>query len=321
MNFSSNVYVKQCSILEGSSLSIVRFSSNVYVVNQIIVCFLNGLLTVATVFLNGVAVLTIYKCLHLKTKVCYFLVCLQSGIDLTTGVLSIPMFTYVLASEIAGTANCTLNFIISRVAFVPMALSLAMLCGLSFERYMGVLHPLAHHTKITKKRFVGYVGLATLMSFVMMFMSIAYETLYFVFGPINICISLALTTFVYTRIFLAARKRFFSDNRIGITVVELEPSERKKKQKFIGEFKLAKSCFLMIITFVLCYLPVSIVTVLTPVVSREMVPKFRLFQSWCITLALCNHSLNSVIFFWTRLMLKREATKVMQDIGRRILVV
>jgi hypothetical protein len=134
-------FVERCSVLAGTSVSIVQFSSNAYVINQIIVCLLNCLLSVATVLLNSIAILTIYKCFHLKVKICYFLVYLQSMVDLVAGAVSIPLFTYVLASELVGTANCVVNFIISTVAFVPMGLSLAMLCALSFERYMGVLHP------------------------------------------------------------------------------------------------------------------------------------------------------------------------------------
>ena len=313
MNISSDLYVERCSVLEGTSDSIVKFPSNVYVINQIIVCFLNGLLTAATVLLNGTAILTIYKCSHLKEKICYFLICLQSVIDMITGAISIPLFTFVLASEVAGTANCVVNFIISTVAFMPMGLSLAILCALSFERYMGVLHPVVHRTQITKKRLLRYLCFATLTIFTMMLMSVVYKTLYYVFASVNICISLMLITFIYTRIFLTARKRFRSENRPGHDVVQLNSSEKKRKQQFMKEFKLAKSCFLLIVTFLLCFMPVFIISVLSVTIIPEMVPRFRLLQSWALTLALFNHSLNSVIFFWTRPMLKREAKKVLKN--------
>jgi hypothetical protein len=314
MNFTSDQYVKRCSILEGTSVSIIQFPSNAYVINQIIVCFLNCLLSVATVLLNGIAILTIYKCFHLKEKICYFLIYLQSMVDLITGAVSIPLFTFVLASELVGTANCVVNFIISTVAFIPMGLSLAMLCALSFERYMGVLHPLVHRTQVTKNRLLGYLCFVTLGILIMMLMSLVYETLYYVFASVNICVSLILITFVYTRIFLAARRRFRLENRPGHGLVEVNPTEIKKKQQFIKEFKLAKSCFLVIITFLLCFMPAFIISILSVTVSPEMVPRFRLLQSWSITLALFNHSINSIIFFWTRPLLKREAKNVLKNI-------
>ena len=313
MNNTAHQYVKRCHVLEGTSDSIAQFPSNVYLFNQIFVCCLNFLLTAATVLLNGTAILTIYKCFHLKDKICYFLICLQSAIDFITGGVSIPLFTFVLISEIAGSANCVVNYIISTVAFVPMGLSLALLCALGFERYMGVLHPVLHRTQMTKKRFLGYLCCVTLVIFTMMLSSLVLKTLYYVFASVNIGISVTFITFFYTKIFLTARQRFRLQNRPADGVVNLNPSEIKKKHQFIKELKLAKSCFLLVVTFLLCLTPAFIISALSFTVTPEMLPRFRLLQSWAITLALCNHSLNSVIFFWTRPKLKNEARKVLKS--------
>jgi hypothetical protein len=316
MNNTALRYLERCHILEGTSDTIVQFPSNIFVINQIIVCCLNCLSTAAAVLLNAVAILTIYKRFHLKEKMCYFLIFLQAVIDLITGGVSIPSFTFVLMSEVAGFANCVVNFVIATLAFLPMGLSLALLCGLSFERYMGVLHPVVHRTQLTRKRLLAYLCFATLAVFTMMLLSLVFTTFYFVFASVNICISLTLITFFYTRIFLAARQRHRSQNRPAQGVVELSSSERTKRKQFIKEFKLAKSCFLLVVTFLLCFTPMLVVSVLsvTVMISPEMAPRFRLLQSWAITLALFNHSLNSVIFFWTRPMLKSEAKKVLKSI-------
>jgi hypothetical protein len=185
-------------------------------------------------------------------------------VDLVAGAVSIPLFTYVLASELVGTANCVVNFIISTVAFVPMGLSLAMLCALSFERYMGVLHPLVHRTRMTKTSLKTYICLSAVAIIVMMAISLVYPKLYFVFGTVNICISQTLIAFFYTRIFQTARRRFRLENRPGHALVEHNPSEEKRKQQFAKEIKIAKSCFLIVVVFLLCVVPVSIVSVLSP---------------------------------------------------------
>lgn len=117
--------VKHCSFWETKSDSIVQFPSNSYTVNQIIVCLLCALLTVATILLNGTAIVTICRNFYMKEKVCYFLIFLQSTVDYASGTVSIPLFTFVLSSEIAGTPKCVVNFIVSSVAFIPMAMSRA----------------------------------------------------------------------------------------------------------------------------------------------------------------------------------------------------
>ena len=305
---------KRCSILEGSSVSIVEFPSNVYVMNQIAVCSVNGLLIVVTVLLNVVAMLTIHRCLHLKNKTCYFLIFLQSGIDVIAGFVSIPLFTYVLASEITGTANCTLNFVFPTIAFIPMALSVVMLCGLSFERYMAVLQPLAHRTKITKARVKMYLYVSTFVILLMMVVSVVYTKLYYIIGAVNTGISLIFIAFFYTRIFQEARKRIRLENRPGNVVVELNSYEKRRYQQFTKEIKLARSCFVVIVLFLICFIPAFVVLVLSIDISPKALPKFRMFQSWAVSIYFLNHSMKSIIFFWRTAMLRKEAENVMSKI-------
>ena len=243
-----------------------------------------------------------------------YLSSISGWLDSWSSKVSIPLFTFVLASELLGTANCVANFIISTVAFVPIGLSLAMLCALSFERYMGVLHPLVHRTRMTKTSLKTYICLSAVAIIVMMATSLVYPKLYFVFGTVNICISLTLIGFFYTRIFQTARRRFRLENRPGHQFRGTNPSEEKGKQQFAKEIKIAKSCFLIVVVFLFCVMPVSIVSVLSPNVRPKMLPLFRVIQSWAITITLLNHSLNSIIFFWTMAMLRNNAKNVLKKI-------
>ena len=179
---------------------------------------------------------------------------------------------------------------------------------------MGVLHPVAHRTQMTKKRLLKYLYFSALAILAMMLMAFVYKTLYYIFTTANICISLTLIAFVYIRILSTARRRFSLEIQPGHGKVGINSRGKNRKQQFVREFKLAKSCFFVIITFFFCFIPISVISVLSVNVSREMLPKFGLLQSWAITLALSNHSLNSLIFFWTRPMLKKEAKKVLKNI-------
>ena len=172
---------------------------------------------------------------------------------------------------------------------------------------------IAHRTQITKKRVLVCFCFATFAILLMVVMSLVYKNLYFTFASANICITLMIIAFAYTRIFLTARRKFRLENRPGHGLVERNSSDIRRTHEFAREIKLAKSCFLVVVAFLFCFLPVSIISVLSINVSREMVPKFRVLQSWSITIALFNHSLNSIIFFWTRPMLRREAKKVLKD--------
>ena len=129
--------------------------SNKYVLNQLFACAVYGLLFIPTVLLNGISIYTIRKCSQLKEKVSYFTILIQSTVDFITGVITLPLLTaHVLLKDVIRIENrviCWLNF---NLAYFPITLSVFTLCLLSFERYMGVVHPLIHRTKVTKKRIM-----------------------------------------------------------------------------------------------------------------------------------------------------------------------
>ena len=77
----------------------------------------------------------------------------------------------------------------------------------------------------------------------------------------------------------------------------------------LQEFKHAKSCFLAVICFgVVCFLPIAIAI---PFYDMVHILKWEAIKDWGITLSLLNSSVNSVIFFWTKKMLRNEAYKTL----------
>ena len=60
------------------------------IVFQTIYCVVTGLLIIPTVLLSGISVLTVLKSSHLKEKLCYFLVLIQSIFGIAVGVIAVP---------------------------------------------------------------------------------------------------------------------------------------------------------------------------------------------------------------------------------------
>ena len=80
---------------------------------------------------------------------------------------------------------------------------------------------------------------------------------------------------------------------------------------FLMKFKLAKSCFIV----VMC----SAVTFLLPVMFQLLRIELNdfneiIFNGWCTFLILLNPSLDSLVFFWRNAMLRNEAMKVLRNI-------
>ena len=286
-------------------------SNKYYVINQLFACAVYGLLFIPTVLLNSISIFTILKCSQLNEKVSYFTILVQSAVDLITGVVTLPILTaFVLLKDIIRVENkiiCWLNYTFGY--FLP-GLSLLTLCALSFERYMGVLHPFIHRTQVTKKRIMIYECCTGLPLLVYVFSQPinSTETGNIVIIAVVLISSLFLL-FVYTRIFVKARTSLYSGNRPGNRVAQPDTSEVRGKRRFLRELKLAKSCFLVTCTFGLCFLPSIVLSWPTLHLEDET---FEMIWCWTIALPVANSSVNSIIFFWSKAKLRKEAMKVLK---------
>ena len=94
----------------------------------------------------GISIFTILKCSQLIEKVTY----LNYHIKLTVDLITDAMTAHVLLKDIFHVETkviCRTNF---KFGLFPLMFSVYTLCVLSFETYMGFVHPLRHRTQVTK---------------------------------------------------------------------------------------------------------------------------------------------------------------------------
>ena len=156
---------------------------------------------IPVILLNGITVLTIWKSQNMRAKVCHFPVFIQSMADLFVGLLTLPLFSYLHLTEVFGSPDCVLSFVFSTIAFIPWGLSLAALCALTFERYMGVLHPIAHLNYVTKKMFLVYICCVILATFIVVPLAVVSATFYYIFCAIYTQLSLCCYIHIATHEF------------------------------------------------------------------------------------------------------------------------
>ena len=292
-----------CKVTGSSLVPLKEFPNKMYELNQIAILVMNGILIFSTISLNGISVITIRKSSQLRSKICYFIILLQSIIDLSVGVLTIPLFIYYLIVPFLNTANCTLLIFAVRTLFLPIGLSISTLSAMTLERYIGVLHPFQYKTKVTKKRILIYVcghGLIFISVIAHSFRSPAMVVIY---TRGWVCVHFALTAFVYSRIYLVIRKLIRSEKR---PVGESDGSQVRKQ--IIRESRRARSCFLVILCFFLLLLPVVFSRLAFTVGTVDYV----VYYNWSLTMIFLSSSINSVIFFWTKTLLRKEALKTLK---------
>ena len=176
---------------------------------------------------------------------------------------------------------------------------------MTYERYLGIIHPLVHRVKLTKKKLFSYffsACVACTVTYLTLFCAMKIRRL-----VTTICVLLFLisTVYFYVRIFLAASNTYSLQNPQNAIAGEESATKKKKNLK---EIKLAKSCFMIVLLFVFSFLPVSIISILNA--EQLGAVEFKIARSWCVTILMLNSSLNSVIFFWARPLLRKEALKI-----------
>ncbi|XP_028394388.1 prostaglandin E2 receptor EP2 subtype-like [Dendronephthya gigantea] len=284
-----------------------KFSSSKYEINRVATIVINGTLVISTVLLNLIAMLTILKSTQLKNKICYFLILIQSVVDLGVGCIGAPLSVFYMLGTFLGLRDCFTSFIIFQLSVFPIGFSLVISFIILFERYIAVLHPYSYPKILTKKRILYFM----ICGFALIFISFALS-FYFI-APIAVMLFLTVPTliifagFVNIKIYLEVRRLRRSEVKPSLNNIV----EHKSKTKlFLREVKYAKSCFLVVACFLITLLPSS----LYPIFRLRFGPSMIVdaYFSWMRVITTLNSSVNSVIFFWNKVLLRKEAVKVLK---------
>ena len=267
----------------------------------------NAVLIFSTIFLNLISVITIRKSSQLKNKICYFVILVQSAVDCVGGISSIPLFMIILTMPSSGLKNC----LVFRLIFVSMlvvpSLAPVSLSAMTAERYIGVLHPYSYQSLVTKRRVLIYVGVAGFLC--------AAHAIFMFNGPristtVIMFTFFLFTAYAYARIYLVVRKLDRLESRPANSVSKDNHSRRRC---LLREIKHAKCCFIVVILYGVFMLPSSLFTLFASLgVNRGV------YNCWLFTLYIVNSSINSVIFFWTKTLLRAEAWKIVKSIFSRM---
>ena len=237
--------------------------------------------------------------------------------DLSVGLLTLPLFSYLYLSEVHGSLDCVISFVFSTIAFIPWGLSLAALCALTCERYMGVMHPITHLNHVTKKMFFVYACCVLLVTIVLVPLAVVSATFYYIFCGVYAIVPMLLHTYCYTRILFSTRKKLRA-NSCSTSSDDLEAADKVSQRNHVGkrryslkEIKLAKSCALVVLTFYVFCIPGEFLNIYY--LEKSLII-YRVVITWYATALGVNTIINSVIFFWTRPVLRKEAFKVLKGI-------
>ena len=282
---------------------VTGFPSNGYYINYIVGLIVNIFLTISTIFLNSVTILAYMKSASLKSKKSHFLIMLLSVNDLMVGLFGNGSFVLVLVTIISGYPKCKIYILFEFASFYPCAMSIMTLFGLNIERYLSVLQPIYHHTKVTKSKLLRMaVGFWLLITTVRSFYIVFGKVMNMLFSVVLVSIAFS-TLYIYASIYFAIRRRVPDMQTTEAT--EVRGSTGRTNQTYqIQNIKMTKCCVIVVGLTFLCNVPYA-VTISLP--TSDML---SLLGLWSITSVLSASSLNSLVFFWNNPVLRKEAKKL-----------
>ena len=281
--------------------------------NQLALFVFMIILTVVTILLNSLTVLAYWKSRRLKEKKANFMIMLMSSNDLVNGLM-FNVFSYVQWKEyVSCKPYCHLEVVAFFLLLCSENCSLMTLTVMILERYTAICYPLYHRSKITKGRLMKLTvalwifSLAVVTVFALQFVLFTYFTL-----PAFV-LFIAVLIFVNVKIILTYQN---SRKKFGINCGAQNDRQSPRNQRDAPlNWKLAKSCLIVIFVFTFINLPFVLVISAQAffVISSDI---HVMSRKWSTVIAYMNSSVNSVVFFWSNRELRQEALSLMKQLTR-----
>jgi len=280
-----------CELLSGSFPNISEVQNLRWI--NLVNLLLNNFLSYTAIMLNVVAIHAIRKTSSLANTLKTLLLNLAIT-DVGVGLIVQPLYTLLLIKWFQqNSEDC--NF---RYAFVMISstFTLASFLGVvvvSVDRFLAIHLHLRYQELVTHKRVVAVV--ISIWFFSVMFSVVFLWLLPDMYSRLLTfpgTFGLVLTTLIYSRIYLTARRH---KNQIQVLQVR-DGGERNDMASFASLVKFAVGAFYVYLVFLICYLPMLI-----SLVATEMNGPSIPLKGWfvfSVTLFFLGSSLNPVIYCW-----------------------
>ena len=134
-------------------------------INQMFIFVFNVFFFFSGVCLNSLVIISFWRSVQLRKKLCYFMIMVLSCCDLLAVLTNNPWRTALGILLMTGKldANATWPDPVAKATVIFHAFSVLALLVMSFDRYLATSYPLFHRTCVTKGRLLTF--LAILMMF------------------------------------------------------------------------------------------------------------------------------------------------------------
>ena len=278
----------------------------VYFVNLMFICVANILFFFSGICLNSLVIVSFWRSVQLRKKLCYFMIMILSCCDFLVALTSHPTTTLTAMLWLTEMFNVYPGWlvILLDLSNICILFSLLALLVMSVDRYLATHYPLFHRTSVTKGKLLTFFAFLFFIQLTVATISvndlvISYQVGLLIFGILVIPPMLLINY----KLFTVARK-----NRRNKDI----PPEMKKS----FSFKNISGCLLVVASLLVLYIP-NVVHIVLRLTSKERIntlDKATLAGFWSATTAAMNSTFNCLIFYWKNKTLRTEGMKVIKSI-------
>ena len=277
-----------------------------YSVNLIVIFAVNVFFFLSGIFLNSLVILSFWRSVQLRKKLCYFMIMVLSCCDLLGVITNSPLMALIAIicftgkwDENAGWAHITSTSTSSFLAF-----SLFALLVMNFDRYLATSYPIFHRTSVTKRRLLTLLAILIIVEVILRAMSVN-----------DFVISNQVHAVIFSILFIPPM--LFINYKLFLVVRKSRKNKRISPEiKKTFSFKNVSSCLLTVACVVVLSIPMGVyigLKISSPKTTRTLSIAY-LARLWAKTIALMNGTFNCLIFYWKNKVLRTEGLKVLKSI-------
>ena len=278
-----------------------------YFISLILLFSLNVLFFFTGICLNSLAILTFWRSVQLRKKLCYFMIMVLSCCDLLVVLTNHPFAAVVAMLWLTGKLDAFPIWaaLFFRFTSVLQGFSLLALLVMNIDRYLATCYPIFHRTSVTKGKLLTLLALLIVVELTLYLMYICGLVIsYPVFLLAGLTSLFPPMLFINYKLFIIARK---SRRNNGIS------PEMKKT----FSLKNISSCLLAVACFVVLSIPVFVyigVTTNSGFPSTSKLDIINIAALWGETIVSMNSTFNCLIFYWKNKILRIDGMKVIKGL-------
>ena len=304
----SRIYICCVNISSRQKRSIIMAVN--YTVSLVVIFVVNILFFFSGICLNSLVIVSFWRSVQLRKKLCYFTIMILSCCDLlvvlTNHSLSAVMAILWLTGRLNGLYPRWLVACL-RLSHIFVAISLLAIFVMNFDRYLATHYPIFHRTSVTKGKLLALLVVMIIGMLIMMLMSIndaiiPYQLSLLIFFSI---IFLSVL-FINYKLVSIARKR-----RINRTL-----SAPHVKSSF--SLENVSCCVLAVACFVVLSIPAFIYIGQRMSSDEKESTLSNGYHAglWGQTISSTNSTFNCLIFFWKNKTLRNQGLNVITGMNK-----